>query len=74
MTIRKDLTENENTVLSKIDDGTYLVQFDVPLNIFFLTNKETKEQYNMPAAVQRELDSRYWKYRDPVYWTANYGQ
>ena len=46
MTIRKDLTENENTVLSKIDDGTYLVQFDVPLNIFFLTNKETKEQYN----------------------------
>lgn len=73
MTARIDLTEDTNTVLDKIDNQTYLVQFDVSNDVFYLMEKLTKTQYNMPTAVQRELDSRYWKYRDPVYWAANYG-
>ena len=72
MTARIDLTEDTNTVLDKIDIKTYLVQFDVPNNVFYLADK-AKTQYNMPTAVQRELDSRYWKYRDPAYWAENYG-
>lgn len=71
MTARIDLTEDTNTVLDKIDNQTYLVQFDVPNNVFYLTDK-TKTQYNMPTDVQRELDSRYWRYRDPTYWEANF--
>ena len=72
MTTRIDLIETAEQILANIDSGTYLVQFDVPLDVFYLTNKSTKEQYNMPTDVQRELDSRYWRYRDPTYWEANF--
>jgi c-di-AMP phosphodiesterase-like protein len=51
MAARIDLTEDTNTVLDKIDNQTYLVQFDVPNNVFYLTDK-TKTQYNMPTYVQ----------------------
>ena len=72
MTTRIDLIETTEQILANIDSDTYLVQFDVPLDVFYLTNKLTKEQYNIPVDVQRELDSRYWRYRDPVYWQANF--
>ena len=72
MTTRTDLNETTEQILAKIDSDGYLVQFDVPNTVFFLTDKATKEQYNMPTAVQFELDSRYWRHRDPVYWEANF--
>ena len=70
---RVDLTEAAEQTLNNIDSGLYLVQFDVSESVYFLLDIKTKTQYNMPLGVQRELDSRYWKDRDPTYWTANFG-
>jgi hypothetical protein len=73
-TVRIDLTESTIDILDKIDKNTYLLQFDVSLNYFYLFDRATNTQYNIPADVQFELDSRYWRYRDPAYWEANYNK